>query len=62
VLFNSYYPSSVFVCLFVCLLSPLMCFPPVISCNLYLALYCVYLYLHCAESVIGLVAVDSACK
>jgi hypothetical protein len=47
--------------------SALICFPPVLACNLSLTLYSAcpysnYLYLHCAVSVIGLVAVDSAHK
>jgi hypothetical protein len=50
------------LCLVICLFSAIM-----YSCNLSLALYCVcplcsYVYLHCAVSVIGLVAVGSAHK
>jgi hypothetical protein len=63
VLRNSCYRST----LFTCLLSLLMCFPPLISCNFSLVLYCVcpwcnYLYLHCAVSAIGLVPAVPARK
>jgi hypothetical protein len=55
----------IIIIFFVCLLSALMCLPPVLSSNLTFTLCCVcplcnYLYLQCAESVIGLVAVGSA--
>jgi hypothetical protein len=59
-------PHPRFFCLFI-YFSALMCFPPVLACNLFLTLCCVcplcnYLYLHCAVSVFGLVAIDSAEK
>jgi hypothetical protein len=60
-----YYYYYYFV--FVCLLQCINVFPPELACNLTLILccdcpYCNYFCLHCAVSVIGLVAVDSAHK
>jgi hypothetical protein len=59
---NDFCSQLSFPIIFVCLFSTIM-----FSCNLSLTLCCVcplcsYVYLHCAVSVIGLVAVDSAYK
>jgi hypothetical protein len=59
---NDFYSQLSFLIIFVCLPSAIMR-----SCNLSFTLCCVcplctYVYLHCAVSVIGLVAVDSAHK
>jgi hypothetical protein len=58
-------PLLIFVCLFTFCIN--MLFPPELACYLTLTLccdcpYCNYFRLHCAVSVIGIVAADSAHK
>jgi hypothetical protein len=62
-----YYYYYYYYFVFIVYFAVLMCFSPELACNLTLTLccdcpYCDYFCLHCAVSVIGLVAVDAAHK